>query len=124
MATDVRTHWAATWILPVTQAGVMDILPNHTFQPAGTLRRGELAQMATQLVTLSAAGRATDLAAWRAARPRFVDLPTGNVFYRSAAFAVASGAMTADGVRFEPTRPATGAELVALVAYVERLARR
>ena len=55
VATDVRTHWAAPWILPVTQAGVMEIQPNHTFQPAALVRRDNLAQIVGQLLALAAA---------------------------------------------------------------------
>lgn len=54
--TDVRAHWAAPWILPVTQAGVMDGLPNHTFQPNGIVRRSDLAQVLSQLLVRSSHG--------------------------------------------------------------------
>jgi tetratricopeptide (TPR) repeat protein len=125
VATDVRDHWASPWILPVTQAGVMEILPNHTFQPAATMRRADLARVVSQLLALVAAERQIDLARWRAARPRFPDLPASNLFYNAAALAVASGAMdTRDGDRFLPTQPVTGAELVAAVDRIEQLAGR
>ena len=125
VATDVRTHWAAPWILPVTRAGVMTILPNHTFQPTATVRRNELAEIASALIALAAGPRSTDLPKWRAARPRFADVPQTNVFYRSVALAVTAGAMTADADgRFQPTRQATGAELVAAVARLDDLAER
>src|SRR5262249_9484514 len=39
VAIDARGSWAATWILQVTQAGVMDVFPNHTFQPTTTVKR-------------------------------------------------------------------------------------
>jgi tetratricopeptide (TPR) repeat protein len=122
VATDVGGHWAAAWIVRVTQAGVMEISPNHTFQPAATVRRGDLARVVAQLVGLAAANR-SELGRWRAARPRFTDLPPSNLFYASAAIAVASGAMAAGGDRFEPLRPATGAEVIAAIARVEQLAR-
>ena len=32
--TDTRGSWAVPWILSVTRAGVMEVYPNHTFQPA------------------------------------------------------------------------------------------
>src|SRR5262249_56405535 len=32
--TDTRSTWAAPWIMTVTQAGVMEVYPNHTFQPS------------------------------------------------------------------------------------------
>ena len=112
-------------ILPVTQAGVMEILPNHTFQPAATVRRIDLARVVSQLLTLVAAERQIDLARWRAARPRFPDLPATNQYYNAAALALASGAMdTREGDRFLPTQPVTGADLVAAIDRIEQLAGR
>lgn len=123
VATDVRGHWAEPWILMVTQAGLMDVFPNHTFQPQALVRRSDLAQVLTQVLTLLAPQRSDDLAKWKAARPRFVDLPPTNVFYPAAALAVASGAMTPqEGGRFLPTRSVTGAMVVAAVERIEQLA--
>jgi tetratricopeptide (TPR) repeat protein len=125
VATDVGRHWAAPWILRVTRAGIMTVFPNHTFQPAATVRRGDLAQTVAELVALAAAKRPDDLAGWRAARPKFQDLPQANVFYRPAAVAVAAGVMAADaGGRFRPTDPATGADLAQAVARIGQLSAR
>ena len=125
VATDIQGHWAEPWILPVTQAGVMDVYPNHTFQPSGTVRRTDLARVVSQMLTLIAAERNTDLTRWRASRPAFPDLPPTNVYYGSAALAVAAGAMTAvDGARFAPTTPATGATVVAAVTRLQQIAGR
>jgi tetratricopeptide (TPR) repeat protein len=125
VATDVRNHWAEPWILPVTQAGIMEIQPNHTFQPASTVRRADLARVLTQLLSLVAADRQIDLARWKAARPKFADLPASNLFYNAAALAVTSGAMdTRQGDRFLPTQPVSGAELVAAIDRIEQLAGR
>ncbi|MCC7007467.1 MAG: tetratricopeptide repeat protein [Acidobacteria bacterium] len=123
VATDVRDHWAARWIPPVTRAGVMRIYENHTFQPRAIVRRGDLAQVVASLVELAAAGRPADLTRWRAARPRFADLPVTHVFYRPAALAVTAGTLTSDAGRFQSTRPATGAELVGAVDRILQLAQ-
>jgi Tfp pilus assembly protein PilF len=124
VATDVRTHWAEPWILPVTQTGIMDIFANHTFQPAAVVRRSDLAQVAVELVTLAGSDRPADLARWRAERPRFEDVSTSHLSYGPAAMAVAAGTMVAhDGDRFDPTSPATGADLAGVVARVAELAR-
>ena len=40
LITDVRSHWAATWILAVARAGVMEPFANHAFQPRTLVRRG------------------------------------------------------------------------------------
>ena len=125
VATDVRTHWAAPWILPVTQAGVMEIQPNHTFQPAALVRRDHLAQVVGQLLGLAGASRAAEVAKWRAARPKFADLSTSHVFYSAAALAVSAGAMAPHaGARFDPTRPATGPEVTAAIARIEQIVGR
>ncbi|MEO8482915.1 MAG: tetratricopeptide repeat protein [Acidobacteriota bacterium] len=125
IATDIRTHWAAPWILPVTRAGVMSIYPNHTFQPAATVRRGDLATMVAALLRLASAGRPAELARWQAARPRFTDLSAGHVSYPAVALAVGSGAMSADSSgRFDPNRLATGADLDTAVRRVGQLAPR
>jgi tetratricopeptide (TPR) repeat protein len=124
VATDIKGNWAEPWILPVTQAGIMEVFPNHTFLPGNAVKRSDLAQAISQALTVISAQKTTDLAKWRTTRPRFIDLPVGNVYYPSAAVAVASGAMvaTADS-RFGATRPATGAEVLQAMARLEQIAR-
>ena len=124
VATDVQSHWAAPWILPVTQTGIMDVFANHTFQPSATVRRSDLAEVAVELVSLAGSSRPADLAEWQAARPTFDDVSTTHLSYLPAAMAVAAGAMrTHDGGRFDPTSPATGADLAGVVARVAELTR-
>ncbi|HKV98190.1 MAG TPA: tetratricopeptide repeat protein [Vicinamibacterales bacterium] len=125
VATDVRGHWAEPWILPVTQAGVMDVYPNHTFQPGSTVLRSDLARVVSQLLTIIGAQRTTDLAKWRAARPVFPDLPASNVYYGSAALAVSAGVMTPlEDNKFSPRTPATGEAVTAAVARLQQIAGR
>jgi tetratricopeptide (TPR) repeat protein len=125
VATDVRTHWAAPWIVPVTRAGVMSIFPNHTFQPASTVRRSDLASIVAALVRLVGSDRRADLQRWQAVRPRLSDVPATHVSYRSIALAIASGAMSADATgRFDPARPASGADLDAAVRRISQLSAR
>jgi hypothetical protein len=101
----------------------MRVFPNHTFQPAAIMRRTDLAAVIAELVRIAGAGRRGDLARWQAARPRFTDQPPTHVSYRDVALAVASGAMTADAAgRFQPTSPASGADLDAAVRRVGQLA--
>lgn len=126
VATDLRNHWATPWILSATRAGIMTTFPNHTFQPGTTVRRGDLAAVVVELVRIAAANNPrVTLTAWQAARPTLTDVAPANVFYRPASLAVASGAMTTDAdQRFSPTRPATGAELDAVVRRISALTAR
>lgn len=124
VATDLRGHWAATWIVTVTQAGIMDVFANHTFQPSATVRRADLAQAVSALVALASAPNPDQLSRWQSARPSFADLGPSNLLYPPAALAVAAGAMSAVGGRFDPTRAATGAEALAAITRVEQLVGR
>jgi tetratricopeptide (TPR) repeat protein len=125
VATDIRSHWAADWIVTVTQADVMDIFPNHTFQPNANVRRSDLAHIVGDLLRLALPARSAELTKWRASRPRFADLPQTHLSYAAAALAVASGAMSAQAEnRFAPTRPATGREVANAIARIEQIASR
>ncbi|MGE3343852.1 MAG: S-layer homology domain-containing protein [Vicinamibacterales bacterium] len=120
--TDIRGHWAATWILPVTRAGIMDPLPNHTFQPSGQVRRADLAQVLWQTVQVLAANRRADIAAWRRAAPAASDVPRGHLAAGAISAVMAAGLMSGDeNGRFRPTAPATGAEALAAVARLEQI---
>jgi tetratricopeptide (TPR) repeat protein len=125
VATDVRQHWAEPWIFAVTGAGVMEIFPNHTFQPAQPVRRDELAATLATLVELAAASRPKELASWQQVRPRFADLPEAHLFYPPAALTVASGALViGDDARFNPTRPVSGADFVRAIRRIQEIAGR
>ncbi len=125
VATDTRNHWATPWILAVTRAGVMDVYPNHTFQPEGEIRRIDLAQAVSRALGLIVPTNPAAAARWRAARPKFSDLGPGHLGYPAAAQAVAAGVLTTlDGDTFQPGSPVTGAEAFAAIARLEALGRR
>lgn len=122
--TDTRGNWAAPWILAVTRAGVMDAFPNHTFQPSTLVRRGDLAQAASRVLTLIAAEKPRVASRWSDARPRFPDVSPSHLNYPAAARAVASGVMTTvEGGAFQLNRPVTGAETLTTVSHLEALAK-
>jgi tetratricopeptide (TPR) repeat protein len=122
--TDVRGHRAAPRITEVARAGVLDPFPNHTFQPRGRVRRGDLAAAVSRLVLLSAADDDERREAWTKARPKIADMAPGHLGYPAASVAVASGVMPLDeGERFAVTRPVSGAEAIDAVERVAALYR-
>jgi tetratricopeptide (TPR) repeat protein len=120
VATDVRGHWASRWIVEVIRAGVMDVFPNHTFQPKAVIRRSDLAQAASRVLTLTGTGPS------RADRNRVTvaDVGQDHLSYADIAAAVASGLMNLDGGSFRPARAVTGQEAVDVVGRLERLTAR
>jgi len=121
LMTDVRAHWAASWILAVARAGVIEPFPNHTFQPRGVVRRTDLAQAVARLLPRAAA-RNAQLRTWQAARLRFSDLSTSHLAYPAASLAVASGVLKAADNAFQPSRIVSGPEAIEAVSRLEALA--
>jgi tetratricopeptide (TPR) repeat protein len=50
--TDVEDSWAQSSIQTVVAAGILDPMPNHAFQPARTVSRGEFAEAMARLTRL------------------------------------------------------------------------
>lgn len=122
VVTDVRTHWAQEWILRVVRTGVMDTQPNYTFQPAGRVRRGDLAQTVARVLALVAAARPAAAKAWQGAGLKIADVPPGHLQYPAVSQAVASGVMSlGERNTFELLRPVSGAEAFEVVTRLEAL---
>jgi tetratricopeptide (TPR) repeat protein len=121
--TDVRGHWAESWMRAAAAADVMDPYENHTFQPTGLIRRVDLAQTLTRLLNKIAAMAPMEAKRWENARGQFPDIAATHVAYPAASIVTAAGLMTtaSDGA-FEPTRLVTGAEATEAVNRVRVLA--
>lgn len=118
--TDVRRHWAESWIVAVAGAGVMEPYENHTFQPATVVRRIDLAQAVSQL--LARAAPAARLKTWRSSQATFADISTGHLAYSAASLAVTSGVMSADpDGRFQPSRIVTGQEAIDAIQRLQSI---
>lgn len=124
LITDVRNNWAATWIVNVARAGIMEPYANHAFQPRTIVRRSDLAQAVARLLARVAAQNPARAKAWEGARLKFTDLSPSHLAYPAASVAVASGVMKTVDNSFQPSRPVTGAEAVDAISAVEALADR
>jgi hypothetical protein len=109
----------------VARAGVMEAYPNHAFQPGGSVRRGDLAQAVSRVLTLIATEKPRLAARWRDPRPKFADVAPNHLSYPAVARSVSAGIMSPlDGDTFQLSRPITGAEAADAVARLAELARR
>jgi tetratricopeptide (TPR) repeat protein len=125
LITDVRNHWAQHWILAVSRAGLMEVYPNHTFQPGEIVERADLAGVVSRALSLMAAGNGGSTARLPDARPTFSDLEPTHASYEAAAVAVGSGVLSNGPENaFQPTRPVSGAEAVAAVDRLEAMVGR
>jgi tetratricopeptide (TPR) repeat protein len=117
VAVDISGSWARDHVLRALSLGLIDLYPNHTFQPGAAVRRGDLA---------SAVARVLDLLNWQSgSAPTLVDMSRSNYFYAPAARVVAAGLMdVTPGNAFEPWRPVSGREATDVIDGLARLIGR
>ena len=123
LITDVRNNWAATWIVAVARAGIMEPFANHAFQPRTSVRRVDLAQAVARLLARVEAQNPGRTKAWQAARLKFSDLSPSHLAYPAASIAVAAGVLkTGDNDAFQPSKVVTGAEAIDAIEKVGAIA--
>jgi hypothetical protein len=121
--TDVQTHWAATWIIAVARAGILEPFDNHSFQPGAVVSRADLAITMSHMLTRLAAQNPVRSRSWADARVRFSDLAATHLAYSAASMAVSAGVMSTAGDNiFQPAQAVTGAEAVQAVSRIAALA--
>lgn len=113
IATDLGESWASAFIRRVLAKGVMDVYPNHTFQPRGFVRRADLARCLTTAFARFVPDGYRSAAETASLEQSFPDLRSENIHFEAAATAVALGLIErlADGA-FDPQRLVSGAEAV------------
>ena len=108
MAVDISGSWAREHVATIIGLGIMDVYPNHTFQPRATLRRVGLARAVSQVL---------QRLGWRGAPGRApTDMGPSHLDRPAVTRVVGAGLMDlgAEG-RFEPWRPVSGREAVEVV---------
>ena len=121
--TDIRGHWASTWIMATVRAGVIEPLPNHAFAPRAVVRRLDLAQIASRVLNIVAVRRPALVRQWQTAAPRVSDVPPSHLGYAAVSTVVAAGVMPLLDGAFRPFRAVTGAEAIDVIGRLEVLAR-
>jgi tetratricopeptide (TPR) repeat protein len=114
VALDIGSSWAREHVDRVLALGIMDVYPNHTFQPGAAVRRADVARVV---------GRTLDRLGWpRAAAPAPSDMSPSHLDFGAVERAVGAGLMelTPAGA-FEPWRPVSGREAIAVVDALARL---
>ena len=124
--TDTRGSWAAPHILSVARSGVMEVYPNHTFQPEAIARRADLAHAASRVLEIIAARSPQLAVSWRnSGQRKFADVGPRHLSYAAVSLVVEAGVMTTrENGAFDLTPPVTGAEAVAAVVKLQELGGR
>jgi tetratricopeptide (TPR) repeat protein len=114
LAVDISSSWAREHITTIIGLGVMDVYPNHTFQPRATVRRGDLARAVSRVLT-RLGGRTR-------AGPAPTDMRPSHLDHAAVVTVVGAGLMRLGPAgEFEPWRPVSGREAVDVVGALARL---
>lgn len=123
VVTDVRGHWAETWIAAVTSRRVLEPFANHTFQPDTALTRSDLAAAVSVLLRAIGNRQTQWWQQWQQRRTTFADVDTRHLSYPAAALAVSAEVLAVgEGRTFRPTRSVSGAEAVQAIDRLVNLA--
>jgi tetratricopeptide (TPR) repeat protein len=114
VAVDISGSWARSHLLRMLSLEIMTVFPNHTFQPANQVRRGDLARVLARIL---------ELVRWPAGRsPTVVDVAPTNLLWPSVSRVLGAGLMdVTPGGAFEAWRPVTGQEAIEAVDALVRL---
>jgi tetratricopeptide (TPR) repeat protein len=114
VAVDISGSWAREHIASALALDILDLYPNHTFQPGAVVRRGDLAR---------AVARVLDLVGWAAApAPLPSDMARANLYHDRVVRVVGAGLMELSPAgAFEPWRPVTGQEAIDVLEALVRL---
>jgi hypothetical protein len=114
VAVDIASSWARDLVARALALGLVDVYPNHTFQPGATVRRVDLAR---------AVARGLDRLGWpRAAAPAPSDMSRAHLDYAAVERVLGAGLMgLGPSGAFEPWRAVSGREAVEVVDALARL---
>jgi tetratricopeptide (TPR) repeat protein len=118
IVTDIEGSWATSEIQRVIAVGLLDPLPNHTFQPARTVTRGEFAQVVARLI------RSLSLSLKDAPPITAPDLVPGSSLYRELQLVLDHGLLGLDDAgNFNVLAPLRGEEAVNAAEKLLRIIR-
>ncbi len=122
---DIATSWASRFILKVASLGLMEVYPNHTFEPKRIMSRAEMARTVMNLVRyFSQAGRRTFIRQFPPEMIRISDLSTDNASFEVITEVVSLQLMDLDADKaFRPDQPVSGREAVRIIELIRALLR-
>ncbi|MFO7866128.1 MAG: tetratricopeptide repeat protein [Candidatus Aminicenantes bacterium] len=116
---DISTSWATEFILQTTALGLLDIYPNHTFQPEKIVTRAQMAEILFRLVRYLKEQGHTFVQQVSPQNIEIADVSSDNFYYHPIIMMISYDFMSLSrGQRFHPDRPVTGNEAIRLINIV------
>ena len=116
---DISTSWATEFIIQATSLGLLDIYPNHTFQPGKIVTRAQMAEILFRLIRYLRQQGFDFVQQISPQNIEIMDVSSDNFYYHPIVMMVSYDFMNlASGRRFHPDRPVTGNEAIQLMDII------
>jgi Tfp pilus assembly protein PilF len=116
---DISTSWASKFILTTTSLGIMEIYPNHTFQPQKIITRAEMAEILLRLINLLKKKGYPLIQQFPPEIIRISDVSPDNYYYNPITQIISYQIMDLDAERaFRPEHPVSGQEVIKILDII------
>jgi hypothetical protein len=116
---DISTSWASRFILHTASLGILDVYPNHTFQPKKVLTRAEMAEVLFRLIEHLKRKGYSFIQQIPPDRIQISDVSPSNYYYRPIILLVSYDIMTLSQDRaFHPDQAVSGRETTRLLELI------
>jgi len=110
---DISTSWATKYIIQVTSLGLMDVNPNHTFQPKRAVTRAEMAEILFRLTEGLKSRGINFIQQIPVSQIEITDVSPDNFYYQPILTMISYDIMTlASDKTFKPDLPVPGTEAI------------
>lgn len=116
---DIATSWASQFILQVTSLGILDVYPNHTFQPKKIVTRAEMAEILLRLINYLEKKGYKFIPQILPERIQISDVASHNYYYKAIIQILSYNIMDFSLNReFNPDLPVSGQESIRLLDII------
>lgn len=119
---DISTSWASRFILTMTSLGILELYPNHTFQPQKIITRAEMAEILLRLINLLKKRGYTLIQQFPLEKIQISDVSADNYYHNPITQIVSYQIMDLDVERaFKPEQAVSGQEAIRILGIILNL---
>ncbi|MBN1782840.1 S-layer homology domain-containing protein [bacterium] len=123
-ATDIAGHWAKNWIEDIIETGIIEVYPDHTFQPDELITRAGYA-MFIQNILIAVTGDQSLASKYFGSESPFPDVNPNHFAFNAISVCVSRGIMKADTMdgAFHMKDPVSGADALLIIRELQNALR-
>lgn len=116
---DISTSWASKYILKMASLEILNVYPNHTFQPQKIVTRAEMAEILNQLILQLKKKGHQFIQQIPSQQIQITDISQDNFYYRSIVAIISYDIMSLSlGRKFNPDQSISGSDAIRLLDII------